>query len=238
MGSTEGIGARLELALARRPIRWLEREMAARGERVGYSTVYRYVKGQVVPPIRWLQEAAEVLGVREPWLILDFGSVTDSEEALGREEDRRKVLRGWEQEKAPADPYAPKPVVRHGQTGLRATFADRLRQRLQELRWSPHQLHQELKREYPWVKGAKSYASLHAYLKEEGPLDPPLPFVAAVAAVTETPAAWLAFGDVATEGVARARQEWGTTGRREPFVPWWVVEHDYALLKALLRAGG
>ena len=53
-----------------------------RGVRGGSPTsVYRYVKAQIVPGIDFLVEAADVLGVRRDWLLFGEGEQTEAEEA-------------------------------------------------------------------------------------------------------------------------------------------------------------
>ncbi len=55
------------------------RERGVRGS--SQTSVYRYVKAQIVPGIDFLVEAADVLGVRRSWLLFGEGEQTKAEEA-------------------------------------------------------------------------------------------------------------------------------------------------------------
>lgn len=79
------IGGRLEHALDGRSIQWLANEMTARAVKgSGYASVYRYVKGEVVPALGWLEVAAVVLGAEYAWLV-----VGDTDERRSGLERRR-----------------------------------------------------------------------------------------------------------------------------------------------------
>lgn len=84
----EEISDRLTWALERqgpepRSIRWLEGEMQEReADITSYGAVRSYVKGEKLPPLTFLEEAAEALSVRREWLILGEGEMTPSEENL------------------------------------------------------------------------------------------------------------------------------------------------------------
>lgn len=55
------------------------RERGVRGS--SQTSVYRYVKAQIVPGIDFLVEAADVLGVRRSWLLFGEGEQTEAEQA-------------------------------------------------------------------------------------------------------------------------------------------------------------
>ena len=75
----------------RRGLRLFQRRMESRAkelteeddvqlEGVALSSIQTYLRGEVVPPLTFLQEAAGVLVVREAWLILHDGEPTEDEE--------------------------------------------------------------------------------------------------------------------------------------------------------------
>lgn len=75
---TARVSARLDRALGGRDIRWLQKELEGRGApNSTYSSVYRYVRGRVEPPLDWIRSAADVLGVRAPWLAFGQGQPTE-----------------------------------------------------------------------------------------------------------------------------------------------------------------
>lgn len=55
------------------------RERGVRGS--SQTSVYRYVKAQIVPGIDFLAAAADVLGIRRSWLLFGEGAQTEAEEA-------------------------------------------------------------------------------------------------------------------------------------------------------------
>lgn len=63
------------LELRGRSAYWLQRRLHAQGV-LGSSTgsVSRYMRGEITPPLEFLQAAARVLDVFEPWLISGYGS--------------------------------------------------------------------------------------------------------------------------------------------------------------------
>lgn len=84
---TARVSVRLEWALSGRDIQWLQKELEERGApNSTYSSVYRYVKGSVEPPLDWLRTAADVLEVRAPWLAFAQGQPTE-----GVEEGMKKI---------------------------------------------------------------------------------------------------------------------------------------------------
>lgn len=87
--SASALSERLQTALGRRErsIRSLQKELADKDATVtSYSAVYHYVKGERVPPLAFVAEAASVLGVRPEWLA--FGS---GEPDIGYERLRRQI---------------------------------------------------------------------------------------------------------------------------------------------------
>lgn len=91
------IGERLQWALERqgpepRSIRWLEAEMGQRDADItSYGAIRSYVKGEKLPPITFLEEAADALAVRREWLVLGEGEMTSAEEDL-REQGAERLL--------------------------------------------------------------------------------------------------------------------------------------------------
>lgn len=85
----EDVSGRLRRAMERRrgmSIRGLEEEMREReADITSYGAVRNYVKGEKLPPLTFLEEAAEVLAVRPEWLILGSGEMTEPEETLAEE---------------------------------------------------------------------------------------------------------------------------------------------------------
>jgi transcriptional regulator with XRE-family HTH domain len=64
-------------------IREFHRRMDERGVRgSSYASVHGYLRGKADPSVVFLQEAADVLGVREPWLVLGSGAPTRREGEL------------------------------------------------------------------------------------------------------------------------------------------------------------
>ncbi len=64
-----------------------------------YPMIHRYLKDKAVPSVRFLRVAAELLEVREAWLICDEGDRTEIEDSarqLGRE--RPFAVDGWADE--------------------------------------------------------------------------------------------------------------------------------------------
>ena len=85
------IGVRLREALGGKPVQDFQQELEAAGvANSTYSSVYRYVKGRVVPPLDWLQSAALILGVPLAWLAFGDGerhrtvALTDSAPPIER----------------------------------------------------------------------------------------------------------------------------------------------------------
>lgn len=102
------IGERLQVALARqgnRSIRSLEAEMADRkADITSYAAIRSYVKGEKLPPLTFLMEAAEVLSVRSEWLILGEGEISAvEEEVTGRGAMEHLVARHPELERWPTE---------------------------------------------------------------------------------------------------------------------------------------
>ncbi len=78
-----GVGARLQERLAERnrSIREFVSDLEAAGvANSAYSSVFRYVKGEVAPSLTWIEEAARVLRVRPAWLA--FGETPKSPAAM------------------------------------------------------------------------------------------------------------------------------------------------------------
>lgn len=76
---------RLERALEQRDesIRGFQKQMEERDVRgSSYPSVHGYVRGDATPSVEFLREAADVLGVREEWLVLGKGEPTAPEEGL------------------------------------------------------------------------------------------------------------------------------------------------------------
>lgn len=85
----EEISRRLRRALQRqgdRSVRSLEKAMRNRDADIqSYASINGYVKGEKLPPVTFLMEAADELGVRPGWLILGRGEMTAVEEQLSGE---------------------------------------------------------------------------------------------------------------------------------------------------------
>ena len=78
---------RQALSFADRGIRHFQRELELRFKKKGisgssYAQVHNYLNGKREPSLSVLREAAAVLKVREPWLVLGEGEPTVTEEAL------------------------------------------------------------------------------------------------------------------------------------------------------------
>lgn len=79
------VADRLERALEQRDesIRGFQRRMAERDVRgSSYPSVHGYVRGDATPSVEFLRQAADVLGVREEWLVLGKGEPTAPEQGL------------------------------------------------------------------------------------------------------------------------------------------------------------
>lgn len=99
---------RLQEALRRknRSPYWLQRELAKQGV-TGSSTgsMSRYMRGEITPPLEFLQAAAQTLGVFEPWLLSGYGHPEQQSSApradpygarLGEANERmQRIVDGW-----------------------------------------------------------------------------------------------------------------------------------------------
>lgn len=75
---TNDIGSRLKEAIPQDGIRAFHREMERREVRgASYAMIHRYLSGEAVPPVEFLEVAADVLGVRPAWLICGDGPMRD-----------------------------------------------------------------------------------------------------------------------------------------------------------------
>ena len=101
------ISQRLNRALKRhdnRSIRSLESAMSARGSDItSYGAIRAYIKGEKLPPLTFLMEAADELSVRPEWLILGEGEMTTSEQRITEDEDAELLAMYPETETWPAD---------------------------------------------------------------------------------------------------------------------------------------
>ena len=100
------ISRRLRRALEKdnRSIRSLESAMSARGSDItSYGAIRAYIKGEKLPPLTFLMEAADELSVRPEWLILGEGGMTTSEQKIATDEEEELRAKYPETENWPAD---------------------------------------------------------------------------------------------------------------------------------------
>ncbi len=67
----QSVGDRLRRAIENRgqSVRWLSTTLNAEGvPKSSYSSVFRYVEGEVIPTVAWMQEAARILQVTPAWI--------------------------------------------------------------------------------------------------------------------------------------------------------------------------
>ncbi|MCH7564140.1 MAG: hypothetical protein IH968_09980 [Gemmatimonadetes bacterium] len=94
------VGGRLQVSLKRRgwTVQALLLRLVDNDVTIGQTAIYKYVKGvgDSVPPVEFLQPAAEILGVRFAWLAGNQGAMTDFDEEarLELELDARAKLSG------------------------------------------------------------------------------------------------------------------------------------------------
>ncbi len=77
------LGERLQIAVDRKydNAHQFQKDMAARKAKgSAYPSIHSYLKGKSVPSLEFLQEAAELLGVRPVWLAFEEGAPTEMEE--------------------------------------------------------------------------------------------------------------------------------------------------------------
>ena len=89
MSFAERLRHAIETRMERGSIREFHKRIAERDvSGSSYPVIHRYLKGEVMPPLDFLEAAAEVLRVRPAWLILGEGEPTEFETAVSEQQKK------------------------------------------------------------------------------------------------------------------------------------------------------
>lgn len=141
---------RLKDAIVRSPLKSIRKFHEAIAEKPvpgnSYPVIYRYLKGTAVPPVEFLEAAAEILGVKPAWLAFGTGPRDDEEERVQRvQAEREEVERPSAFIEAYIEFQQQAGITRHGQKDALQRFVDRLLDAdFAEAPWSDHDARREL----------------------------------------------------------------------------------------------